>query len=645
MRPFARWPLRFLRRLVIVLVVLMIAAGPSAAADDAIVLRVRGKSQLKLRQVSRRPDGKNAFTVQFSLELSDGVSGDKSDSGDDRSFADRPILAQLRGPAGTLYLPTKRTGDDGLVTFEQSAVEPATYSLLAEYRGDDLRDSVREVFTIDVGRQPTQLRLMAPARIRLSDELPLRIALTSDGAPLDGTVELSIGRKQETVTLSQGYGQHKLRAQALGKSGDKLSIVARYKGTRQFAPSETKEELLLVSQATVQLQLIGATHEIPQGNALTALGLVRDEQGPLAGEVVELEALTDETIPALDPASSKRSIGQAQTDSQGRFDIRIAKLLLPTGPVLLSAQVFPRRGHILPGRSPEVALQVLPPEPISVLYFVLPLAVTLLLWVGFVLGRRVVAWLRATWAARRLQQQSSTSKSTEAAAITHSTLDLSTGEPGVKLSPNRRLASLRRAADFAMDGQVVDATFGIPVAATLSMVLDGLSQAEPGRTLTTEADGSFATPPLPQGRYQMRISAPGYLPQQFSATVPHKGEYRQIAVRLEPLRVRLLAEWRRVAEGLGDDKVATQTPRELHDLLTFAKSRRLSEPIQQKLGELTQLVENAYYSPRICTPEMLVSAAQLVDAILASETAASKSPAPDLRAPSAPRPLINQPRA
>ncbi|HMY58156.1 MAG TPA: carboxypeptidase-like regulatory domain-containing protein, partial [Pseudomonadota bacterium] len=257
----------------------------------------------------------------------------------------------------------------------------------------------------------------------------------------------------------------------------------------------------------------------------------------------------------------------------------------------------------------------------------------------------VVAWLRATWAARRLQQQSSTSKSTEAAAITHSTLDLSTGEPGVKLSPNRRLASLRRAADFAMDGQVVDATFGIPVAATLSMVLDGLSQAEPGRTLTTEADGSFATPPLPQGRYQMRISAPGYLPQQFSATVPHKGEYRQIAVRLEPLRVRLLAEWRRVAEGLGDDKVATQTPRELHDLLTLAKSRRLSAPIQQKLGELTQLVENAYYSPRICTPEMLVSAAQLVDAILASETAASKSPAPDLRAPSAPRPLINQPRA
>ena len=137
--------------------------------------------------------------------------------------------------------------------------------------------------------------------------------------------------------------------------------------------------------------------------------------------------------------------------------------------------------------------------------------------------------------------------------------------------------------------------FGIPVAATLSMVLDGFSVAEPGRTLTTEADGIFATPPLPQGRYQMRISAPGYL-QQFSATVPHKGEYRQIAVRLEPLRVRLLgmaSRGRRARRRQSGDA----DPRELHDLLTLAKIASVERTDPAKARQADQLVENAYYSP------------------------------------------------
>lgn len=647
MRRLARWPQRFVRYVLVVFIAAWFWPAVSVATDDALVLKVRGKSQLKLRHVSRRPDGKNAFTVQFSLQLGDGASGEDRDSFDDRSFADRPISAQLRGPSGTIYLPTKRTGDDGLVTFEQSGVEPATYALIADYRGDELRDAAHEVFTLDVGRSPTQLRLMVPPRIRLRDELALRLSLLSEGAPMDGTVELAMGRQHETVSLDQGYGQLRRRADKLGRSGEKISIVAKYAGTKQFSPSEIKEELLLVSQAEVQLQILPqkASPELAQGSPLLAIGLVRDEEGPLGGELVELEALTDDASPVVESPNSKRSLGHAQTDSQGRFEIRVAKLLLPPGPALVSAHVFPHRGHILPGRSPEVALQVLPPEPISVLYFVLPLVVTLLGWLGYLLGQRLWAWVGAWWKERLARQRPQTAKTPEAAASSHSTLEPGVGAPGVKLSPNRRLATLRRAADFAMDGQVMDATFGVPVSASISIVLDGPTQSEPVRTLPTESDGSFATPPLSPGRYQLRISAPGYLSQQFVASVPHKGEYRQVAVRMEPLRVRLLSEWRRVAEGLSGDKVATKTPRELLDLLMAAKSHRVSEPSQRKLNELTALVELAYYSPRVCTPEMLVSAAQLVDAILTSETAASPSKVPDLRAPNAPRPLINQPRA
>ena len=76
------------------------------------------------------------------------------------------------------------------------------------------------------------------------------------------------------------------------------------------------------------------------GNALTALGIVRDEQGPLAGEVVELEALTDEQFPP-ETRQIKAQRRQEPDRRQGPSTF-IAKLLLPTGPVLY--QAF-RDGH------------------------------------------------------------------------------------------------------------------------------------------------------------------------------------------------------------------------------------------------------------------------------------------------------------
>ena len=93
----ARWVLRLA-------IVLLPLSWPqrAAAADDAIVLKVRGKSQLRLRDVSRRPDGKSTFRVTLQLQLSDGVATDAPGS-DDRAFVDRLVTVQLRSSEGTLY--------------------------------------------------------------------------------------------------------------------------------------------------------------------------------------------------------------------------------------------------------------------------------------------------------------------------------------------------------------------------------------------------------------------------------------------------------------------------------------------------------------------------------------------------------------
>ncbi len=98
-----------------------------------------------------------------------------------------------------------------------------------------------------------------------------------------------------------------------------------------------------------------------------------------------------------------------------------------------------------------------------------------------------------------------------------------------------------------------------------------------------------------------------------------------------------------MAEGLSGEQVTTQTPRELLDKLSMGTAQPLAPEGRKKLQSLTDLVERAYYSPRVCTPEMLVHAAQLVEEILRHEPAVMVK-STDLRAPGAPRPLVQQPR-
>jgi len=157
---------------------------------------------------------------------------------------------------------------------------------------------------------------------------------------------------------------------------------------------------------------------------------------------------------------------------------------------------------------------------------------------------------------------------------------------------------------------------------------------------------------LTAGRYTIRVRAPGYLVEEFSVSVPHRGELRGITVRLMPLRAKLHAEWQRVAELYYGDKeeIFAKTP---HDLLVDAEhpsskhKKKGGQPIGdlRRLRRLTALVEQGYYSRRLCTPEMLDEAIQLATALLPTPAAPQGLPPPgspghrDIRAPGAPRPL------
>ena len=389
--------------------------------------------------------------------------------------------------------------------------------------------------------------------------------------------------------------------------------------------------------------------------------MISDEDGPLPGEAVDLEASEQPggdgsaptgPPPAEPPPRAGRVSASGVSDSQGRFRIVIPRLPLHPGPAVLAAQVSPRYHYILPARAAELPLTVLPPEPFSALYYILPLLASALGALMWLLGR----WLRphllrlGESVRQRLRSQQAPAAAAAASASASATDSLPVGEPGVSLSQGRRLPALtlRRTIDTTLDGQVVDASFGRPVAGAVLALsaapAAGGSDPAPARTVHATADGRFIVNQLPPGSYQVVVNAPGYLPQSFPAAVPHRGELRGVSVRLEPIRVRLLDQWRRVAQRLlgQEARLRTATPREL--LEQFGRLRAAPSltygATTRELRRLTELVEQAYYSPRVCTPAMLDEATRLADSVLTSgATPSVPSPGAPARTPGSPVPL------
>jgi hypothetical protein len=385
--------------------------------------------------------------------------------------------------------------------------------------------------------------------------------------------------------------------------------------------------------------------EVAQGSRLRLGGSLRDETGPLGGELVDIEA---------SGGGERRLLGSAVTDFFGHFELTVDKLLLPIGSGFITARLTPtptpRHRHVRPGPTPELALQVLPPEPLSLLYFLLPLGLSGLGWLLWRGGRLIAARLAAWRLARRqrdgrLSPLAPSSRSPQGPAAA--------GEAGVTLGSRspRPTLTLRRTVDSAIDGAVHDAVFG-PSLPSASLHILPLASGAPLEDVQVDSQGQFRIAALPAGRYVLRASAPGYLSEEFAATIPHRGELRAITIRLMPLRARIHAEWQRVANAYYSDELRQQTgtPRELLDEATAprptapaATASPLHSPSPaelERLQRLTALVEQSYYSPRLCTKEMLSEAERLAAALSrpGSSPPLTSDPRDGLRAPSAPRP-------
>jgi hypothetical protein len=642
---------------------LFLGKRPAFAEDSATVI-IHARSQLRLMETARS-QVRGSYSLSVAVQLDDsptasagpasapGLGSDAAETVKD--FAGQQVLLELRSEDGgqksaPIILTTDRSG---AASHGFTRLPSGRYQLIARYDGDEHRDKSEAELDLDLDRRSVKLYLDVPPSLGIYDPFPVRLALRGGGQPQAASPERPVsaiellvlaGPEQEqlfrqSLSLAAGERTLAIRLARPPPPGSVLAVEARFAGDEELAPARVRREVLMTTQARVTLTAaappgfgggngLAETLEAPQGSRLLLSGWVRDDVGPLADEAVAIEVSSD---------GRRHRLGSTLTAANGRYELLLPKLSLRTGSAFLSAEVTPRHRHVLVGRSAELPIVVLPPEPVSLLYFLLPLSASTLLALLLRSLRAVLPRLRL-WLERLRERRSAPFDPVRKSRAPEPLR--TTGVAGVTLSSRsqRGSLSLRRALDTTVSGSVHDAAFGPPIAgAVLSLQpllpRDGESGAQnnaAGVTTVTTPEGRFVFAEVAEGRYLLQVTAPGYLSETFPAGVPHRGELQGIAVRLMPARARLHAEWQRVALAFYGDaaKLLVHTPQELlRDVeerqrsatAATADSGRGRDVDIHRLRRLTALVEQGYYSPRLCTLEMLDEGVKLSAALTQPE--------------------------
>jgi hypothetical protein len=241
-------------------------------------------------------------------------------------------------------------------------------------------------------------------------------------------------------------------------------------------------------------------------------------------------------------------------------------------------------------RGAPFALDIDAPRPVPVWTLLAAFGITLGAVGAYVL-LRTQPWRRlaAAWQRRRRRPEAAT-----AATAT----DDDSPQPGLKLARPGLIKALRRAADTILSGRVCDAVRGHAVAGARLVLVYG----DERRELTADDSGHFETE-LSPGWWRVEVGAPGYVTEVVRAPIPHRGELRGARIDLQPVREKVFAIYRQVAAPLlpKPDLWGVWTPREILDHVRGARPHGA-------LGELTTLVEEAYFSVRV-PDEAVVAAA------------------------------------
>ncbi|MGE3455303.1 MAG: carboxypeptidase-like regulatory domain-containing protein, partial [Kofleriaceae bacterium] len=242
-------------------------------------------------------------------------------------------------------------------------------------------------------------------------------------------------------------------------------------------------------------------------------------------------------------------------------------------------------------QSDPVFITVAAPHPVPVSYTIIGFVATVFAAGGFLMAR-AKPWLRLKKPVRPAEQDVDDQGEAEPIAG-----GLVIARPGI-------VSTLRRAADDGFAGVVRDTVRGRPVSeATVKLVLGDVERA-----ILSARDGSFALENLAPGEWRAEVGAAGHVTERFTVPIPHRGELRGARIDLVPVRERVFQLYRRAAEPiLPEPRLwGIWSPRQVVD---HVRAKRPSPA----LAELTDFVEEVYFSQRLSPETILETASARVD--------------------------------
>ncbi|MFT3699595.1 MAG: carboxypeptidase-like regulatory domain-containing protein [Kofleriaceae bacterium] len=549
-------------RAAITALAILVAAATLNAAPQ---VEIKGKSQLSLTKVKSREDG-----VEITGQLTDKLTNDGLAGQNITVTIDGQTESAMTQPDGSfrVFMPLAASG--------QIKVELGYTGSRSVDRAD------RITVTTDPSKQQVELGIT-----KAMDEptgARLRLAALGEDGPLDGIpLQLAVA-PQNTDAWKPVTG---------GPSGSEVSLLRKDAGgpgmyrLRATFPGDdhlqaaSKEVMIELASATTTTMTL-ASQKLRYEDDLVAKGtVVDDDNHPVEGATVTL-------------TSGDRRLAQGATDKTGAYKFSVEASVIGQGEFGVQVASDPGKSYVKPSRADPQIVRIANPAPVPVSYTIAAFLATGLAAAAFFVARRK-PWLRLRKAAPPSEASS------EDVAI-------DVGDGGLVLAKPGIASTFRRAQDDGFSGSVRDNVRGRPIEGATIRLLFSIDE----HTTETAADGTFAFEGLTQGEWRCEVSAAGHITEKFTVSIPHRGELRGVRVDLVPVREKVFQLYRRAAEPiLPEPRLwGIWSPRQIVDHV------RTKRPTPA-LADLTDFVEEIYFSPRLAAESQLVVATERVDRAIA----------------------------
>jgi Carboxypeptidase regulatory-like domain len=470
------------------------------------------------------------------------------------------------------------TGPDGRFRVAVQ-VEPGTQPVEIEFRGSSLLTASQLSQTMDPARAQVALALdfeEVPGGVKIVPRA------TADDQPVQIPIALSVGAPTDDHLTPLGNvaagTQFLLTRKAAGGPGTRR-IRAAFAGddVRQAASVEKTIELSAASTTTMTV----STTKLAFEDDLVVTGTVSDEDGhPISRAAVTL-------------VSGDRRLAQGATAEDGTYRFRVEGEILGQGQWGVQVQADPGKASIKPSRSTPQIIHVSAQQPVPVSYTIAAFLATAFAAGGF-FAARAKPWQRFRRPAAPADSPVNPAQDEQIDG------GLVVAKPGL-------VSTLRRPNDDGFSGVVRDTVRGRPVAEAVVWLRAASGQASE-REVRTGPDGAFAIEALATGEWLAEVAAPGHVTEKFVVSIPHRGELRGVRVDVVPVRERVFQLYRRAAEPiLPEPRLwGVWSPRQIVD---HVRSQRPSPA----LADLTDFVEEVYFSPRMAAETVLPEASEQVD--------------------------------